>query len=193
MKRPRLRSQQCGLTLIEVVVALAVFSILGILTYRGTAQLLITQQHIETELVRWQAIDRTFQIVENDLIHIVSPRTEYGIARAPALQASQGPGSSELIFSRLSHSYGIERIRFEHTDNFFNWSRRTDPNQTPNDHDSERLLDGVIAARWRFFIGNQWLENFPVNLESDTALPAAIELQIDLIGVGTLTRIYALR
>ncbi|HRP98513.1 MAG TPA: prepilin-type N-terminal cleavage/methylation domain-containing protein, partial [Rhodocyclaceae bacterium] len=67
-----------GLTLVELVVALAVFAILGTLTWRGTAQLVDGGAAVDRELERWREIGRALHIIESELLQVVAPAAASG-------------------------------------------------------------------------------------------------------------------
>lgn len=188
---PRVR-RMLGLTLIEVMVALAVFAVLGTLTYRGTTQLIIAQQRLDGELERWREIGRALQIVESELLQVAAPQPVAGSARPPALLYLPGASTSELRILALSGQAGPERVGFRLRDGRLEWLRR--PEGAPEAQDErDVLLDRVSAARWRFLTDAGWSERWPPAVQTERPLPGAIELQLDLADTGTVTRLYALR
>ena len=60
-------SANAGLTLIELMVALAIFSVLGILSFRAIDAATVTRDHLSRESRRWQEITRFFQLTEAQL------------------------------------------------------------------------------------------------------------------------------
>lgn len=190
-----------GLTLIEVMVALAVFAVLGTLTYRGTAQLILARTQIEQELERWREIDRAMQIIEIELTQIVAPALPPGSLRAPSLRVQQSALASELQFLSLSAAAGVERISFEFRDNTLSWARRPEAQPTA-EAERDVLLERVQAVRWRFRTASGWHDTWPIPGASNTvgglpgtanSLPTAVEILLDLPDVGQITRLHALR
>lgn len=190
-----------GLTLIEVMVALAVFAVLGTLTYRGTAQLILARTQIEQELERWREIDRALQIIETELIHIVAPAIPAGSTRTPALRVLQSELASELQLLSLSPAAGVERVSFEFRDEVLSWVRRPEaqPAATP---ERDILLERIDAVRWRFLTPAGWNDTWPAPGAATRAggtpgiannLPAALEIVLDLPDIGRITRLHALR
>ena len=98
-----------GLTLIELVVALAIFAVLGTLTYRGTVHMLDAHDHLTTELETWRAVNRTFQLIETDLLHLAAPERVPGTSRAAPLMHQRGTNFSELIW--LAHHPKLIELR----------------------------------------------------------------------------------
>lgn len=187
-----------GLTLIELMVALAVFAVLGTLTYRGTSQLILGQAQIDTALERWRAIDRAMQIVETELLQVVAPEPTPGSRRPQALSHFASGSGSELRLLALSQAQGVAEVVFRHREGVLEWVRLED-GRAERDDDREPLLDGVRALRWRFLAGDGWTSQWPPSGNVGNAgaaagaLPAAVEINLELADTGVLTRIHALR
>ena len=73
-------TSQRAFTLIEVMVALAVVSIIGVLSFRAVAAAADTQQHLAQSNERWQDIVRLVRRIDSDLIadRAVAPAAEIG-------------------------------------------------------------------------------------------------------------------
>ncbi len=180
-----------GLTLIELMVALTVFAVLGTLTYRGTNQMFSSSQHIEQELVRWRAINRSFQIIESELFQIAAPqRTEAG-DRPPPMSLIQTTDTRELHFLSLAGGGGPERAGFVFHRQQIDWTRQTLSGTEAPERDV--LIDEVDDARWLFLVNGGWVDTWPNEAAPDEDLPAAIGLELVLPQIGTVSRIYALR
>lgn len=189
-RRRSLRTSH-GLTLVELMVALAVFAILGTLTYRGTNAMFASAQHIEQELERWRALNRAFQIIESELFQVVAPQTKEAVASTPPMSLLVGTGSQELRFLSLAGG-APERIGFVFERQRIDWTRQTMAADTPNERDT--LIDNVTGLRWLFLSKSGWVEAWPIDGEpGDEAVPAAIGLELTLPQIGTVNRIYALR
>lgn len=186
-----------GLTLIELMVALAVFAVLGTLTYRGANEMFASNQHITGELERWRELVRTFQIVESEILQIVTAQPADGdTPRIPAaLDFTADPPS--VSFVSLAGGRQPERITFRFDNGRLDWERSLPGPSTTLERDT--LIAGVVAVRWLFLSDDGWSETWPAG---DTLrqrqlnqhlLPAAIGLELDLSDIGQVNRIYALR
>lgn len=178
-----------GLTLIELVVALAVFAILGTLTWRGTAQLIDGGAAVDRELERWREIGRALHVIETELLQVVAPAAAAGAA--PALRWSTSGEHRELELLGLAGGGTPERIAFRHIGEQIEWHRRPDvPDGAATETDV--LLGGVAALSLRFFADGRWSEQWP-RAGTSAALPRAVELRVALTDHGEITRIHALR
>ena len=184
---------QRGLTLIEVMVALAVFAMLGVLTWKATSQLADARLHLGAEFERWNAISNAAHRIGNELQQIVPAP---GALRLDADGAAGSPSgvAAMLHFTTLAGQDGLPtRAGLALADRRLEWWL-WDGNASGSTPERLTLLDGVDAVRWRFLHEGRWHESWP--LRDDPAappLPAAVTLELDLPDAGTLVRTYALR
>ncbi|WP_374486718.1 type II secretion system protein GspJ [Zoogloea sp.] len=197
-----LRSQR-GLTLIELMVALAIFAILGVLSYRALAEVATSHDRLESSFERWRAIGRSMQRIDTDLLQAVAPGEQPGTPGAPPsaplststpamlLGRAANGGGPEFQFLRLDDSRGVRRVGFRLVDGRLEWLRWSgreplgEPVTVP-------LLDNIRDLRWRFLYNNNRLDAWPPG-DRRAPLPDAVILELDLPDVGTITRMIALR
>lgn len=196
-----LRSQR-GLTLIELMVALAIFAILGVLSYRALAEVATSRDRLESSFERWRAIGRSMQRIDTDLLQAVTPGDQRGAAGVPTAATSTSTpamllgraangGGPEFQFLRLDDSRGVRRVGFRLADGRLEWLRWSgrEPLGEPS---VEPLLDNIRDLRWRFLYNNNRLDAWPPG-DRRATLPDAVILELDLPDVGTITRMIALR
>ena len=84
------QQQQSGFTLIEVLVALAVFGVLTALAYMSLGQTLANSDLLTERMERLQSIQRTMSYLSGELLQVVPRpiREDFGSAPQPALQSS---------------------------------------------------------------------------------------------------------
>lgn len=190
---------QRGLTLIELMVALAIFAVLGVLSYRGLAEVATSRTHLEAGFERWRAIGRSMQRIDTDLQQVVSPAASAtGLPSEGAALAAPGmilgrtaSGGPELQFLRLDDARGVRRVGFRLVDGRLEWLRWSG-REALGQPSVDPLLDGVRGMRWRFLLDNVRTDAWPP-ADRRSLLPDAIILELDLADVGTLTRLIALR
>ncbi len=90
-------NKSTGFTLLELLVALAVFSILSLISYQGLGQFLSTQQYLEQQENQLRRLQLTLQRLETDLQQAIARpiRNEFGDTQAAFIGDRQG-----LRFSR---------------------------------------------------------------------------------------------
>lgn len=191
--------RQRGLTLIELMVALSIFAILGVLSYRALAEVSTSRARLEEGFVRWRAIGRTVQRIDTDLLQVATPNRQTSTGQpssdtaTPAMiltRAANG-GGPEFQFLRLDDTRGVRRVGFRLVDGRLDWLRWSgrDPIGEPT---VEPLLDNIRDLRWRFLQKNIRVDAWPP-ADQRNALPDAVILEIDLPDAGTLTRLISLR
>ena len=173
-----------GMTLIEVMIALAVFALLGTLTWQATARMSTASQTLDAGLERWRTVSRAMLLIENEFWQVVDNRAHAG--REPSLMLIAGDEAG-LQLDRLDPDEGVRRVRLLYDGDALVWRRLA------ADGSSERdvLIDGVRSVRWRFHAGS-WGSRWPRN-PVEGGLPDAVELLIDVEGIGELRRVHALR
>lgn len=187
----RSHARRCqGMTLIELMVALAVFAVLGTLTYRGTAQMIDSRTAMETQLQRWRDIGRAVNLIELEVLQIAAPSENGG--RRAAMQLSSYLGKPQLTLLGLSSGHGVEVVAFRHAEDRIEWLRRADA-LPESATESDPLLDNVAAVRWHFLADTGWSNAWPPATADAPAVPRALRLELDLPDVGTVSRTYALR
>lgn len=183
-----------GLTLIELIAALAVLAVLGTLTYRGTAQLLETRTRIDAELIRWRELGRALQIMETELFQIVAPHEGYGRdagASSTTLHWSGLPDRVELVFLAMGGDATVDLITFRQVGDRILWLRRT-ATQPSAASEEDVLIERVDRLQLRFLSVGQWSDQWP-RPDSQDSLPAAVEIRLELHDLGTVVRTHALR
>ena len=189
---------QRGLTLIELMVALAIFAILGVLSYRALAEVATSNSRLEENFERWRTISRTLQRIDTDLIQVVAPaRASETTPGAPQTGAAMilgraaNGGGPELQFLRLDDSRGVRRVGYRLVDGRLDWLRWSGRDAV-GEPAVEPLLANVRGLRWRFLLNNNRIDAWPPG-NNAVVLPDAIILELDLPDVGTLTRMISLR
>ena len=189
---------QRGLTLIELMVALAIFAILGVLSYRALAEVATSNSRLEENFERWRTISRTLQRIDTDLIQVVAPaRSSEATPGTPQTGAAMilgraaNGGGPELQLLRLDDSRGVRRVGYRLVDGRLDWLRWSSRDAV-GEPAVEPLLANVRGLRWRFLLNNNRIDAWPPG-NNAVVLPDAIILELDLPDVGTLTRMISLR
>ena len=95
-----------GLTLIELMVALAIFAVLGVLSYRGLAEVGHSQARLEEGFERWRAISRCVQRIDTDLLQAVAPGAALvpgSVARSAAMVLGRSADGALVLSTVCAH------------------------------------------------------------------------------------------
>lgn len=196
MSAPQPARRQRGLTLIELMVALAIFAVLGVLSYRALAEVSTSRTRLEEGFERWRSIGRAMQRIDADLLQLVAPATSSSPttsaqASPPLLLTRAASGGAELQLLRLDEARGVRRVGYRLVDGRLDWLRWSG-REAFGEPTVEPLLGNVRNVRWRFLTGGNRVDAWPPGDRRGT-LPDAVILELELPDHGTLTRFIALR
>jgi general secretion pathway protein J len=196
MSAPQPARRQRGLTLIELMVALAIFAVLGVLSYRALAEVSTSRTRLEEGFERWRSIGRAMQRIDTDLLQLVAPATSSSPttsaqASPPLLLTRAASGGAELQLLRLDEARGVRRVGYRLVDGRLDWLRWSGRDAF-GEPTVEPLLGNVRNVRWRFLTGGNRVDAWPPGDRRGT-LPDAVILELELPDHGTLTRFIALR
>jgi general secretion pathway protein J len=80
-----------GFTLIEILVALAVFSVLAIIAYQGVARMATVKQTLDADNRKWRELTTTLARLEEDLSQVADrPYRDEGGTTQPGFRGSAG-------------------------------------------------------------------------------------------------------
>lgn len=198
------RQPLSGFTLVEMLVALIILSLLSIAGYRGLNAMIQTREHVAAETRHWQHLSQLFARMEQDIAQAVRRpvRDREGKVRETWIgQATPvGDEDAELTFTRSGmpgqgrSQAAPQRIayRFEHDSIvLLHWkSLDLSPNSVAIRYP---LLEGVRAFKLRYMdsVGN-WYPQWPIS-NIGLELPAATEVSLTLASGEQITRVFALQ
>lgn len=189
-----------GFTLIEVLVAIAVFASLSVAAYtvlnqvqRSNAQSMSTVSDLQAFQKAWSMIDSDFrQMALRQWRHEGESPSEYLLAWGPGILESELNG---VMFTRLGYSNPMSQLpRGEVTKVGYRvkdqalqrvWWRY--PDTSVSEPAIERtLLKNVESFELQFYNGSEWLNEWAVKYE----LPYAVKMTLELEKWGTIERLY---
>ena len=198
-----------GLTLIELLVAVSVFSVMAALAYTAIARLLDNTAFLEDRMARMRAIQVTMRFLESDLLQAVPRpvRDELGEVLVGAIRSTAtSPFVLELTRGGWTNPAGLprstqQRLAYQLLDgelSRYHWTvlDRTFSNQPVR----TVLLDEVDTIGFRYLLADgDWADQWPPpgNLGTASAIdprhrPRAVEIVLVLADEGELTRIVEL-
>ena len=199
------RFRQRGFTLLEVIVALAIFAILSTLSYRALSALIETRERVMQETRKWREVMLFFSHVEQNVRQHVgrSMRDAQGESRAEWLGrinlASQD--EARLEFSRLGAAdrsgflADTRRIGYRLKAGLIEemiWpAMDLAPNSTPAAYP---VLGNVKTLDLHYLVGdgNRWVDEWPLHEAKPRPCPDAVEMTVTLQSGEVLTRIISL-
>jgi general secretion pathway protein J len=192
-----------GFTLIEVLVAMAIFGVMTILAYMSLGQTFQSADILNKRMDRLQSIQRTIRYLSNDLAS-ASPRpirSEVGDTYMPALMVSAAndfalavthggwpnpaglPRSTQQRSVYLLEDGKLFRVYYNVLDSTY-----------ANNAISTEILDGVESLEFRLIqdnseVTNQWPPDGAQGGGADSIRPRAVEIILTLENEGEIRRI----
>jgi general secretion pathway protein J len=194
-------SRSTGFTLIEVLLALAIFGVISVLAYRATAALTDGEARLSAEAQRWRTLEALFTRFEADIRQAIPRDSRVGARSEPAWLAREADvaGNAALVFSRAGAEFADEpgiagqRIGYRlrgHAVEIAYWP------QLDNAADSQpavyTLVDGVAGFRIAYLSrAGAWRDTWP--LQGEGPLPRAVRVDLKLDSGEEIERWFALR
>lgn len=193
--------RQRGFTLVELLVAMAIVAVIGIMALTGLNEVIKQQSIARERAERWREVQLAMRIIAQDLaqIHPRPTRDELGESYLPALLAD--PNSFAVEFSRGGWANpagfprgSVLRVAYDWEDDVlvrFHWPVMDRTLATPPVR--AELLSGVTNVEIRFLDGSgQWhLDWPPLEMGGQTRLvarPRAVEFAVELEDFGRIWR-----
>ena len=189
-----------GFTLIEIVVALAVFALVGVMASSGLNAILKWQADLEARSDQIKSIQLTLKYLEKDINRAIerTVRDQYG-DRQPAF-SSDGESIMSLTYSGWRNPAGLlrshlQRVAYEYNEDkeFIRHSWNRLDGAILEDARGVVLLEEVEEFKIEFLNPvNAWVDQWPpINISAnDAGLPRAVSISFDAKPLGKITRIF---
>lgn len=189
-----------GFTLLELLVALSIFSVLSVMAYAGLQTVITTKTATQQAAERIADVQLVMMRISNDLRQTISRkiRDEYGDF-IPAMQSSKN-GDETMAWTRAGYRNpaqltrsNIQRVAYKLEEEKLiriTWPV-LDRAQDTEAMESE-VMSNVESIDWRYLNNeNEWLSSWPE--EGDKAnlypLPKAVEVSLELQDWGKVKRL----
>jgi general secretion pathway protein J len=201
MNGASVRSRHAGFTLIEVLLALAIFGVIAVLAYRGTAALTDGEMQLSAAARRWRTLEALFTRFEADIRQAVPRGARNGSAIEPPWLAvpADSAGNAALVFSRAGTEFVDDPGRAGQRIGYRLRGHAVEIAYWPNlDNAAEvkpvvyTLVDGVTGFRIDYLNrAGQWVGRWPSQGEAD--LPRAVRVNLLLDSGEAIERWFVLR
>jgi len=194
--------RQYGFTLMEVLVAMAVFGVLSALAYMTLGQTLSNSVMLTARMDRLQAIQRTMSYLSTDLVQAAprAIRADLGQAQPALLSDFAAEFALQLTHNGWPNSAGVPRSTQQRSayrieeDELIRYHWNVLDRTVNNLPVATVLLDDIESLTFRFLQQDgEWVEQWPpgvIQSSSDTnLLPRAVTIVLVLPDEGELTRV----
>ena len=193
-----------GFTLLELLVAVAIFALVGAMAYGGLQRVLDQQQRTGEQSQRLSDLQKAYMIMQRDLEQLVARkiRNEFGDT-VDALVG--GSGFDGVAFSRAGRANpagfmrsNIQRVAYvPDQETLLRRTWRVLDRAQDSQPDDQVLVEGLRRFAMRFLDdANEWQDRWPPQAQgggvASTGLPRAVEVQLELDETGTLNWLFML-
>ena len=190
------RNRSAAFTLVELLVALAIFAVIAGFAYRGLQAMLDTREALQNESRKWRDIALFVGRIERDLSAVLATQAPPGISRrmAPVSQNVPSMGSQGLALIRSGSVLqenalaAPQRVAWRLNGNVVErlmWSSLdASPREEPQ---AVAVLASATALDFRFLdLNGEWRRNWE---GTNNAVPAAVEVTLKLASGETIVRL----
>ena len=196
------RTRVTGFTLIEVLVALAIFGVMSALAYMALGQTLSNSDMLTERMDRLQSIQRTMTYLSTELLQ-AAPRSIRGDVdqKEPALVSSFGSDFAlQLTHNGWPNSAGVPRGTQQRTayrvedEELVRYHWNVLDRTVNNVPIATVLMDNIDSLTFRFLLPNgDWSDQWPPisaqTSSNSVNLPRAVAITLELPDEGELTRV----
>ena len=197
------RLSQKAFTLIEVLVAMAIFAIMSALAYGTLSQTLLSAEILSDRMDRLQALQRTMRLLTDDLYQLAprpvrdelgenfGPALTTGFQSGFAIEMTRSGWNNPMILPRSTLQRAAYRLE---DDELVRYHWTVLDRTLSNEPVSVVLLDGVESIQFRFFEADgEDTDQWPPPSQTGQAYvryrPRAVEIILRLEDEGEITRL----
>jgi general secretion pathway protein J len=198
--RACVRPAGSGFTLLELLVALAVFAVVSVMAYGGLNSVLKTREQVDREAARLKDVQTALALMQRDFEQTVAReiRDAYGDIQSALLG---GSAAVELTRAGWANPAGLPRSQLQRVGyrvdegKLMRVSWRVLDRAQDSEADDVPLVDEVRDIELRYLDGGRnWQDAWPPDqvVEGAPPLPRVVEVTLILEDWGELVRLFRL-
>ena len=196
-----------GFTLLELLVAMAIFALLSVMSYAGLNTVLNANQVLDSNMQRLSEVQRSMTLLSRDIRQTINRaiRDTYGDTKDPLIGAtafdSLGTPVIELTRTGYANPLGSKRSYLQRVayrveeETLYRDSWRVLDQAQDSEADALAICNEVEALTLRYLDhDSEWHEQWPPSNTTyqGPSLPKAIEVSLELTDWGTVVRLLPL-
>ncbi|MGD9887948.1 MAG: type II secretion system minor pseudopilin GspJ [Halothiobacillaceae bacterium] len=188
-----------GFTLLELLVAMAIFAFIGIMAYGGLAAMIKNSEGAREARESLAETQRGLRVLDDDLSMVINRPVRDGLGSPHLALMSGRDGSTLLEFTRTSRvregfaPAPMSRIRYRLEDEKLLRDEWNPPDAAQLEPDQVMTLwSNVTQASFRFLEDGQESATWPPPNAENMSLPQAISLELGLKDGRVLTQVMLL-
>lgn len=183
---------QRGFTLLEVLIAMALFSLLGLASYQLLERVLHSERRIQQHERELRQLQRALDVLQRDLWQAMP----HPLADDPSRRRALIGHGQELRLVRGGWANPLQERRSEVLQAAHRWDQgrwlREYQDLDGSTVRSQRLLDGVTLTRLRYIDASGQARDAWPAADGALALPRALEIELDAPGFPDIRRVIPL-
>ena len=186
-----------GFTLLEVLVAIGIFSVVAIVSYTTLDSYLDQRERLTVHYAKFERLQRLFLLLERDIQFIAGRAVRDGGDLKPAIDSAQGNVLIGMTVAQpdvqSAAGVSLKRVEWQLEGNELIRSQWSVLDHNGKIKPAQLLVSDAIQEvelNYLFYTPNQGLDS-KNKLEPDE-IPGGVELNITLISGGSYRRVFAI-